>query len=256
MPSRDVSWMDTLNLFLTISSCVIGVVVAYRISGSADDLSQSSLFVSAASFLVEKDPTEQCAGVGIVEWLSKEKKLPPPGWMAPLVQQVLDSAVTPAPTTGGPAKSTSATGCAGSASSSPAAATSDPAVQVRVQSTAVASALFSAVGGLTPRLYIQISNAGQEAGANLLRHQLAGLQLEGQSILAPGVQLVSATPDTLQLRFLKKADASEATQLASDLSSLLKATVSVNDLSAKFDADANVKARTYELWIPATFAFQ
>ena len=71
--------MDTLNLVLTISSCVIGVVVSFRISGSADDLSQGGLFVSSASFPLEKDPIKQCTGVDIVEWLSKEKHLQPPG---------------------------------------------------------------------------------------------------------------------------------------------------------------------------------
>jgi len=265
MPSRDISWMDVCNLLLTIGSCLIGVVVAVRIGSSADDLSQSGLFVSSASLLLEDDANKQCAGVDIVRWLRDEKHLPPPGWMVPLVQNVLSTAVSTAPTEAAPPSTVGAVSCRGAANGGGGSAGEASAGNVgggetpgnagaKANSATVGSALLDAVAGTTPRLYIQIADESQRPGAQLLRHSLSGISLNGQAVVAPGIEKVDAAPSHVELRFLKKADSAEATVLAGRLQSLLKALVAVQDLSAKFDSDAKIKDRTYELWFPHGFS--
>jgi hypothetical protein len=246
--AKDISWMDVSNLLLTIGSCAIGVFVAFRISSSADDLSQSGLFVSSASLLLEKDVNKQCTGVDIVHWLSKEKHLAPPPWMQPLVRQVLGPAVSTAPTVANIPKGSVTAGCQIAATAGGAAGAADT-----IDSTTVGSALFEAIGGASPRLYIEIADENQRAGADLLRRSLNGITLDGQAVVAPRIERVGTSPRQLELRFLKKADGHDAQTLGAQLGQLLGSPVSVRDLSANFNDDTKVKERTYELWIPSGF---
>jgi hypothetical protein len=81
-------------------------------------------------------------------------------------------------------------------------------------------------------------------------------QLNGDPIIMPPVQ---RTPRTMkvkdvQLRFLKSTDSAEATALVSQLTALLGTPVRLVDLSHVFGKRTDVKARTYELWLPPDMA--
>jgi PAN domain len=119
-------------------------------------------------------------------------------------------------------------------------------------SAAVGNALLDVVSAGNPRLFMQIADDAQRPVAERLRMLLQATTLSGASIVAPGVEKVSQSVQTIELRYLKAGDKNEANKLAGVLTSLTGQPVTVRDLSGQYETRADVKSRTYELWYPAS----
>lgn len=229
MSDSKPSLIDYLNLGLTLAIGIIGIWVAVKVSRSADNLSANSLMVSTASFLLDDQPKKQQAGIDIVKSL-KADNIPLPPWSDTFIDSILNTSDVSAPSEPQTPPVTSAP--------APAPAPTTP----------VANQLFAALGGTSPRLFIEIADADQKPAALALRRAMKNFQLGGQSLIVPGIEQVAAPPQEIQLRFLKKGDVAEAKLLADEIGKLLNLSIPTADLSPQFDARTDVKPRTYELW--------
>jgi hypothetical protein len=123
----------------------------------------------------------------------------------------------------------------------------------------VSTQVLDAVGGVLPRLYIQIYDETQRKGASQLRDALRGVSLGDDPLVVPGVEKVGTDVNGVQLRFLTGDEATqkEAKVLADNISKLLEGTpVSVVDLSKEYGKRPGIRPRTYELWFPSGQSIQ
>jgi hypothetical protein len=228
MPDSKPSLIDYLNLGLTLAIGAGGIWVAITVSRSADGLSANSLMVSTASFLLDDEPKKRQAGVDIITRLRADHT-PLPVWSNEFIDSILKTSNVSAP-------------------SGPQAPPDE--VKAAAPTTPVANQLFTELGGTSPRLFIEVADASQKPGAEALRRVVSRLQLGGQSLAVPGIERVAESPNRIELRFLKKNDATEAKSLTDAISKLLNRPISVVDLSGQFETREDVKPRTYELWFP------
>jgi hypothetical protein len=259
MADNKPSWIDYLNVGLTVMVGGIGIYIAVHLGESADRLSQNGLIVASATFLLDDSPVRRQGGVEIVSWL-KDNEIVLPPWEEHLIQQIADQSDSSAPTgegavaPPGEAPASSAPAPQAPAASSPAAA---PIVQPANQQLAqpsnqqIANQLFSVIGGKSPRLFLEIVEAEQRSGAEALRGVADQIMLNGQRLIVPKIENVKKSAPQVELRYLKTADREEAVALAGKLDKLLGRQIPVRDMSAQFEARADVKRRTYELWFPA-----
>jgi hypothetical protein len=270
MAENKPSWIDYVNLGLTAAIGALGIFIALYVARSADRLSENSLIVASATFLLDESPIRQQGGVQIVCWLN-QNNIALPDWEQRLIQQVAAKSNAPGPLLDesgdapirasapcGSVETSAATGAVGAAAgaaagSSVAAEASPPpgsGIAAPRNAAAVANQLVAAVGGTLPRLFIQYPDVDQRPGAEALRVAVAQTKLNGQPIIVPKIDPVTRAPDHLELRYFKRADRDEAGALAVIISGILGSTLGLNDRSATNDARQDVKPRTYELWFP------
>lgn len=266
MAENKASWIDYLNLGLTIAVGGIGLYIAVHIGESADRLSQNGLIIASATFLLDDSPARRQGGVQIVSWLEEnEVNLPP--WEENLVAQIAGQANSRAPTTAVPSPTPSPSASAASIATAPAPTASAPTAPAPTASAPtarapqslptteapnqqVANQLFAVIAGRAPRLFIEISDPEQQSGAEMLRTAVGRITVSGQSVIVPRIENVRASPNQVELRYLKRADQAEATALAASLTRLLDSPVPVRDMSSSYETRTDVKPRTYELWFP------
>lgn len=113
------------------------------------------------------------------------------------------------------------------------------------QQTQTAAASSSA----GPHVYVQITDEGQRDAAKALIQRLRGSTFNGATIAADGPELVQGYPlRETELRCLKAQDCRRAADLAAYVGLQLGREIRVRDLSARYDANARVKAGNFELW--------
>jgi hypothetical protein len=125
----------------------------------------------------------------------------------------------------------------------------------------------SKIAGLTPeqaaspnttRIFIQVASAAEAPAAQVIRARLNKARYGTGPIVAPGVETVANTLPQPELRCLKVADCQKAQDQATFLGVIMGGKPpAIRNFSKKYEADANVKAGTYELWfgpgdLPAT----
>ena len=223
------SWIDYLNLAVGLSVGAIGVGVAVTVSKSADRLSANNLMVTTATFLLDDSERRRNAGMWIYTHLKSDQVYP--DWGDEFVSHFL-SQVSAAP------------------QSDPSANRESQKPLNEAPDRVVATQVFDAVAGTTPRLFIEIADEQQRSGAEALRRAIHQVTLEGQSVIAPGVEKVTSPPNRIELRVLKISDRDEADKLAATIGKMINASVHLSDLSGTFDKRPDVKRRTYELWFP------
>lgn len=256
MAENKASWIDYLNLGLTIAVGGIGIYIAVHIGESADRLSQNGLIIASATFLLDDSPARRQGGVQIVSWLEEnEVKLPP--WEENLVAQIAGQANSRAPTTAPPSPAPSPSASAASIPTAPALTAPAPNARApqsfptaEAPNQQVANQLFAVIAGRVPRLFIEISDPEQQSGAEMLRTAVGRITVSGQSVIVPKIENVRTSPNQVELRYLKRADQAEANTLATSLAQLLGSPVPVRDRSSLYEARTDVKPRTYELWFP------
>ncbi len=116
------------------------------------------------------------------------------------------------------------------------------------------AAAASEQAGPAPRVYIQIAEEAQRAGARDLITRLTVSRLKGRKLIGMGPELVSrVTRD--ELRCMKASDCSQASGLATYLGLLLGRKITPVDLSARYENSAAVRPGHYELWLaPGPFS--
>jgi hypothetical protein len=221
------SWIDYVNLLLSVIVGIIGIVVAIVVSRSADHIASTSLMVETASFLLDDSDTRRQAGKWMYERLKKDEEQLP-AWSEPFVVNFVNSSdfqVSPP---------------------------SDPSIKVPDQTPPQQdiAQLFNTLSGSTLRLFIQIADEDQRPGAEALRRAVGKVEVGGSPIVAPGVQKVTSSPSIVQLRVLKSKDYPNAQPLAETLGRLLGLTVHISNFSSGFDRRSDIKGGTYELWLP------
>lgn len=101
----------------------------------------------------------------------------------------------------------------------------------------------------TTRIFIQVATETDKPAAEAIRARLNKARYGAGPIAAPGVQTVANTLGQPELRCLKTADCKKAKDLATFLGVILGGKPpAIRDFSARYDANASVKAGTYELW--------
>ncbi len=109
----------------------------------------------------------------------------------------------------------------------------------------------SAGAGSRTRVFIHIADPDQRGEAEALRERLGEVELDGGSVDAPPVRLVSATPGRAEVRCLKAADCAAARRVASELGRMLPGGAPpVVDLHQTYERDARIRRGTLELWLP------
>jgi hypothetical protein len=249
MSDKKYSLFDYANFIVTVLLGVLAIVVTVKVSGSADNIGRSSLYVTMASFLLDDSPKRQSAGVDMARWAFEKYPKDIPEWVSRYVGAAAQGA------TGGlagqPLTAPSTLSSEGPASSDPLEVPTTAASE-----TKTANHLFDAVGGVLPRLFIQVPDDQQRAEANVLRCVINHTMLGDQPIVAPVIQKVRVSSANTELRFLKKADAPEAAQMATLVQGIIGSPVAIRDLSDRFSSRADIKPRTYELWFPDHFSIE
>lgn len=122
-------------------------------------------------------------------------------------------------------------------------------------SLAPASAMAGAPPGLSqmaealaPRVYVQIAEEAQRAGAIEVIMRLNEATLNHRSVRGLGPDLVSVKVRRTELRCVTKADCALAPDLAAYLSSMLERAVPVSDISARYEGRTRARPFHYELW--------
>jgi hypothetical protein len=251
MANNKPSWIDYLNLALTVAVGAIGIYVSIQISKSADRLSQNSLVVESAAFLLDDSPMRRQGGVQIVSWL-RDNNVQLPSWEETLFVRIASESDTQAPSHVEQSSKPSSENTTSSGRVTPSGVRASAANTLvgRPTDQQVANQLFAVIGGSIPRVFIEIADADQKSGAEALRNAMGQIKLNGQPLVVPGIEYVTSAPQRIQLRFLKSADRDEANALAVNLTRLLGLQVGVRDLSQQFEKTLDVKRRTYELWFP------
>jgi hypothetical protein len=95
---------------------------------------------------------------------------------------------------------------------------------------------------LLPRIYIHIQKEEDRQGASKVAQQLKGARY-----VVPGIErLVSVGPKTSQLRYFRKAEASEAAEIARLLTNE-KVPIETQYVSGYENSDA-IRPKHYEIW--------
>ncbi len=191
------------------------------------------------SYLIDNDPRKHQFAAAIIEMMRNDN--------AEIPSSVLDMAAS---VSNSPSIQTANTDASmPQAMALPAAA---PLADTPAQTAAVAAqrAVVDALGGLVPRVFIQISSDKQRPGAEALRQFLQQARVNGSAIVAPGVELIRKPPPKMELRYLRAADQPEAEQIAGQISSALNGQKPTLIYLKQFENDSNTRGRTYELWIP------
>jgi hypothetical protein len=249
MSNKKYSWFDYANFAVTAALGVLAIVVTVKVSRSADNIGRSSLYVTMATFLLDDSPKRQSAGVDMAKWAFDKYPKDVPAWVSRYVGEAARSA------TGEPS---------GQPLTAPSTALSEPPTINDVHEAPAPAAgenktanhLFDAVGGVLPRLFIQVADDQQRAEASLLRCVVNHSLLNDQPIVAPEIQKVHAAPARVELRFLNKDDKAEAGQIATLVQDLIRSPVAVSDLSSRFSGRTDIKQHTYELWFPDQFVIK
>lgn len=246
MAATESPWLKHLEVWSTVIGAVGSVAVplllwylAERLGEQQHQIDQSiserGLVISAVAYVVDDSPRKRDAGFWIINWLgSKGVEIP---------EYLNDAAATAARMQQPTAKPPVPTDSAAEAVAAPPLSPQESAAQTA----------SDALGGLVPRIFIQIASSDQRKAAEDLRSALQQMTApDGRLIIAPGVQLVvRQQPLThVELRYLKSKDADEARDLKMKLDTLLGASVELKNLSSRYDAKPEVKRRTYELWFP------
>jgi hypothetical protein len=243
MPQKP-SWIDYLNLAVTLVVAVIGIIVAVRIGSSSDRLNQESLSIASATFLVDDQPRRRLVGSRIVTWLTS-RNVALPDWESELVREIAITSDAQGPDSKPSTGAAQVVGPSGPTQPTDTPTTSDAANQ------AVANQLFAAIGGTTPRLFIKYADAAlQKDAAEKIRNIMNQYSLSGQRLVVPKLEHGAVVPGRIELRFFRPNDQEEAKQLANKLTTIIGAPVVINDRSDTYKDRPNVKARTYELWFP------
>jgi hypothetical protein len=246
MADGSVSWLKHLETWSTLVGALGSVAVPimlYIFSNQVisqqhnidEQNTERSLVISVVGYLCDDSPTRRQAGFTLVNWLKDQKIEIPPAIMIMAIE--VSQSLPPT--------------AAADVSTAPAPAPSRAAAPSAPLSTAQAAS--DALGGLVPRIFIHVASEEQQSQVAQLRNAIQGLKLsDGSPVLVPGVEQVAQTPDDIELRVLKKSDLADAPYIAQQLRTILGAPVNVRDFTASFDRKRAVKARTYELWLPAT----
>lgn len=248
MAATESSWLKHFEVWSTMIGALGSVAVPVLLWFLAERLGEQqhqidvtinerSLVISTVAYVVDDNPLKREAGFKIIDWLSQKG--------VEIPQDLVTVAATAARTQQATARPQGTTDSA----AGPVAAR-----QLSPQES-VAQTASDALGGLVPRIFIQIASEDQRKAANDLRSRLQQMAApsDGRLVIAPGVQLVPRQPPLKQveLRYLKRADQAEADYLKAQLETLLVGTtVILANLSPKYDAKPDVKRRTYELWFP------
>lgn len=244
MSDKKYTFFDYANFVVALGLGALAIIVTVMVSKSADNLSRSSLYVTIANFVLDDSQKRQNAGVTMYAW-AKQRYPDTPEWIASYVREAAAHAnVAPSGKPLAPPSS----------SVSEQNTTNDPAA-IPVAATS-ADNLFDAVGGVLPRLFIQVADDQQRTQAGDLRCVINHSLIDDQPIVVPVIQKVRTSPANAELRYLKKADAAEAEKIGTLVQGLIGSPIAVRDLSGKFPDREDIKPRTYELWFPEHFKIE
>lgn len=250
MAATESSWLKHFEVWSTVISALGSVAVPVLLWFLAERLGEQqhqidvsinerSLVISTIAYVVDDNPLKREVGFKIIDWLrTKDVEIPPE------LVIVAATAVQTQPATARPPVTTDS-------AAEPVAAR--PPSPQESSDQRVAQTASDALGGLVPRIFIQIASEDQRKAAEDLRSALQQMTAsDGRLVTAPGVQLVQRQPPLthVELRYLKRADQAEALDLKKKLDALLGTSVDPKDLSSRYDAKPEVKRRTYELWFP------
>lgn len=250
MAATESSWLKHFEVWSTAIGALGSVAVPVLLWFLAERLGEQqhqidvtinerSLVISTVAYVVDDNPLKREAGFKIIEWLRKKDVEIPPDLVTVAATAARTQQATARPQ--------------GTTDSAAAPMAERPPSPQESSDQRVAQTASDALGGLVPRIFIQIASEDQRKAANDLRGALQLMTAsDGRLVIAPGVQLVPRQPPLKQveLRYLKRADQPEALELKKKLDALLGTTVDPKDLSSKYDAKPEVKRRTYELWFP------
>jgi hypothetical protein len=269
MAAGESSWLKHVETWSTVVGALGSVavpillyIVAERIDARQNTLdvqtNQRALIISATGYLLDDNPTKREAGFILVGWLGDGLVKPPPE-LLDLASKIAQEQPATATTTLSPP---AAVPTSPAAVPAPQAAVPPPTAPSPPEATAppppsaprsISQTASDALGGLVPRVFIQIATDDQRPAANAVRNALQRMTaVDGRLVVAPGVERVArqAPLAHVELRYLKRADQAEAADLKKKLDALLGTSVDLVDVSAKYDAKPEVKQRTYELWFP------
>jgi hypothetical protein len=250
MAASDSSWLKHVETWSTVIGALGSVAVpillyilAVRIGDRQHEIdvqnNERGLVIATVAYLLDDSPPKRRAGVMLITWLREKNIDMPPELLDQASAVIRDEPAT---------ATLSAVATTTEAAASPVV----PAATTSRQ--AVSQSMSDALGGLVPRIFIQIVDDNQRDGADKVRSALQRMMAaDGRLIIAPGLQKVVPQPPIthVELRFLKRADQAEAEALKQKLDVLLATNVTLRDLSPRFDSRSDVKRRTYELWFPA-----
>jgi hypothetical protein len=238
------TWAALITALGSIAVPIMLYVLSTRVADQQQDLArqqhdsdqrnvQRALVISTVGYLADDNPQKRNAGFLVISWLKENAIDVPP----PLLEMAAAVSRTEPATAVSPASATVAAAAAGG-----------HVLSARQQYSQTAA---DALGGLVPRIFVQIAAEDQRPAADMLRLALQQLRgADGRQVIAPGVERVAQPSKEIELRYLKKADAAEAQELVARLGDLLQGGVTAKDLSPTFDGRADIKRRTYELWFP------
>jgi hypothetical protein len=245
------TWSTVVGALGSVAVPVLLYILAERIDARQhaldEQINQRALIISATGYLLDDNPTKREAGFILVGWLGDDVIKPPPELLdlASKIAREQPATATTTLTPQAPAPPpTTAT------ASSPPTAMARP---VEPPARSISQTASDVLGGLVPRVFIQIADDDQRPAANAVRNALQRITAaDGRLVVAPGVERVArqAPLKHVELRYLKRADQAEAADLKQKLDALLGTSVNLVDVSAKYDAKPEVKQRTYELWFP------
>lgn len=127
------------------------------------------------------------------------------------------------------------------------------AISQAVTQLSATTAAPSASGDLAPRVYIQIAESAQRSVVEEFRRRLSARDLRGAAILAPGIELVKASPPQTVLRCFRANECrDDGPALIAVVNSLLEAPQArLEDLSARYGESTSIRDRHFELWFAA-----
>jgi hypothetical protein len=247
MGDKKYSLLDYANFVVALGLGVLAIVVTVMVSRSADKLGRSSLYVTIATFVFDDSPKRQHAGALMLDWAQRSYS-DTPDWIAGYLRE--NAAQANVAVSGRPLTAPSASISEPNASADPVAASATPA------ETTKADNLFDAVGGVLPRLFIQVADDQQRTEAGNLRCVLNHSSVNDKPIVVPVIQKVRASPANAELRFVNKADAQEAGKIGTLVQGIIGSPIAIRDLSGKFVGREDIKPHTYELWFPEHFKIE
>ena len=99
------------------------------------------------------------------------------------------------------------------------------------------------------RVYLHISEEAQRGSATIFARSLEARLIGSRSIDVPGIEVV-APQRASTLRCLKQADCAKADELRALVREISPAlSLSITDLSGRYERERGVKAGTYEIWL-------
>ncbi|MBA2933960.1 hypothetical protein HZF05_07585 [Sphingomonas sp. CGMCC 1.13654] len=105
----------------------------------------------------------------------------------------------------------------------------------------------AAASGPAPRVYLHIAAEAQRLAAQAVAAKIAGLPLNGQKIVVPGIQFRPNSPQISQLRCFTASDCALAPSLLAEIGKATGITFDLSDQSGRY-ADAKIRPLHYEIW--------